>query len=237
MNQFWDSALPQNYYDKVVVDGLNNGRGIQANWHNITFSKICKLISDSGPHLDYACGPGTFIGNYLNKGSVGVDISKNQISFANKKYGSKGVFKNIEDFDYNNYKSHFESVTVIGLFEYLDNRESTELLDQLYDLLKPGGKLIITTPNYNITMRLLEKLSHLLGPINYSSQHKSKHQKESLNNLFKKSKFKEFRILKFLNLGILFSIVSLKLGINMVNLLDNIFKAKIGLLFLVEAKK
>ena len=93
MNQFWDSALPQNYYDKVVVDGLNNGRGIQANWHNITFSKICKLISDSGPHLDYACGPGTFIGNYLNKGSVMLIFQKTKFPLQIKNMGQKVFLK------------------------------------------------------------------------------------------------------------------------------------------------
>ena len=30
-------------------------------------------------HLDYACGPGMFIGNYTNCNSIGFDISHNQM--------------------------------------------------------------------------------------------------------------------------------------------------------------
>ena len=43
-------------------------------------------------HLDYACGPGTFIGNYKLNNSIGVDISLKQINFANEKYFDKGDF-------------------------------------------------------------------------------------------------------------------------------------------------
>ena len=40
------------------------------------------MMTLKGKHLDFACGPGTFIGNYLSLDSIGVDISVKQINFA-----------------------------------------------------------------------------------------------------------------------------------------------------------
>ena len=44
--------MPPGYYDKILKDGLQKSRGIQANWHNITFTKIQKLIHPNDKHLD-----------------------------------------------------------------------------------------------------------------------------------------------------------------------------------------
>ena len=41
----------------------------------------------------------------------------------------------------------------------------------LYSLINDKGKLILTTPNYTISMRILEKLLNILGQVNYKNQH------------------------------------------------------------------
>ena len=74
MNTFWDDKLPPDYYDTVLTTGLVKKRGIQSNWHNTTFLNVKKLPALKN-HLDYACGPGSFIGIYLDKDCIGVDIS------------------------------------------------------------------------------------------------------------------------------------------------------------------
>ena len=84
MNNFWTDILEPGYYDKILINGLEKKRGIQANWHNLTFMHISQFLNPSMKHLDYACGPGTFIGNYSFSKSVGVDISDKQINFAKK---------------------------------------------------------------------------------------------------------------------------------------------------------
>ena len=40
MDSFWDKVLPADYYDRVLNNGLAKNRGIQSNWHNITFLKV-----------------------------------------------------------------------------------------------------------------------------------------------------------------------------------------------------
>ena len=44
MSNFWDSEFPTGYYDKIFHQGLLEDRGIQTNWHNLTFKKIDEII-------------------------------------------------------------------------------------------------------------------------------------------------------------------------------------------------
>jgi 2-polyprenyl-3-methyl-5-hydroxy-6-metoxy-1,4-benzoquinol methylase len=74
----------------------------------------------------------------------------------------------------------YDVITIIGLLEFIDNEEIESILDMLYNLLNKNGKLIITTPNYTISMYLLEKLLNLLGPINYKNQHINRFNVKSL---------------------------------------------------------
>ena len=101
MTNFDYENIPIGYYDYVLQKGLSNGKGIQANWHNKKFLSVYELIQNCKVHLDYGCGPGTFIGNYSRLESVGVDISEIQISFAKKKYG-----KNFDFLQKNNKKTN-----------------------------------------------------------------------------------------------------------------------------------
>ena len=44
MDNFWDKILPADYYDDIYNSGLSKNRGIQSNWHNITFLKIKSMM-------------------------------------------------------------------------------------------------------------------------------------------------------------------------------------------------
>ena len=237
MDEFWDNKLPPSYYDENLLNGLNKNKGIQANWHNLTFEKIMMEMPKVGNHLDYACGPGSFIGNYLNLNSIGVDISKNQISFANSKYQDKGTFYEKRDFDFLDYKEYFDVITVIGLLEYLNEEEALELIENLYTTLKNNGKILFTTPNYGSLMKYLEKIMHHLGPIDYSSQNKSKYTYKKINAVFKKNNKGVISVYKFLNLGIIFSLLSINTGKRVVNFIDKLFFNKKGFLFLIKIEK
>jgi len=237
MNKFWDDELPASYYDDNLISGLNKNRGIQANWHNITFQKVKSLMPQTGKHLDYACGPGSFIGNYLNLDSVGVDISINQINVANSKYSDKGKFLVDVDFDFNDYQNYFDVVTVIGLLEYLDDKETKNLINNLNSTLKDNVKIIFTTPNYAGLMKYLEKIMHFLGPVDYSSQNITNYNQRKLKQLFSEYSDNRVEINRFLNLGITFSVINLILASKLVMLIDKFSLNKKGFLFVVEVYK
>ena len=136
MQEFWENNLPTGYYDKILVLGLTNNRGIQAGWHHITFSTVKNLIKKESKHLDYACGPGTLIGKYLqNEYSIGIDIANDQIEYANKRYSNEGKFLNIRDFDFQKHNEEFDEITVLGLMEFINETEFIELIFKLRDML------------------------------------------------------------------------------------------------------
>ena len=152
MSQFWEENLTEGYYDIITINGVKKNRGLRATWHNFTNLKVIDNISSSGLHLDYACGPGTLIGNYLDIESIGIDISRKQIEFASKKYKDKGLFVEIDKFNFQNYEKQFKTVTILGLLEFLNEEDITLLLNNIYNLLDDGGELVLTTPNFKFGM-------------------------------------------------------------------------------------
>jgi SAM-dependent methyltransferase len=215
MNKFWENTVPQGYYDNVLISGLERGKGIQPNWHNITFLEVANYVEEDFEHLDYACGPGTFIGQYLVNKSTGVDISADQINYANKKYGKKASFYTLRQYE-KNFPSDdsIDIVTIIGLLEFITTQETIVLLNNIYKLLKPGGKVVVTTPNYKSNMKHLVKIVNTFGGVGYNHQHISKLDEKSLDDIFKLSNFNKFKINKFLNFGVFFSFLSIKIGRN-----------------------
>ena len=61
----------------------------------------------------------------------GVDISDKQIDYSINKYGDKGQFLRIDDFNVKDYKDYFEKITIIGLFEFITDDQIIELLDAM----------------------------------------------------------------------------------------------------------
>lgn len=238
MTKFWEELIPPGYYDSILNEGLKNKKGIQPNWHNITFLEIQKYLKNKSKHLDYACGPGTFISNYSNIESMGVDISEAQITFAKKKYGKEQEFLTVDEFKNKEmlYKD-FDIITILGLFEFIEDEDVVEIINKMYDLLSQNGELIITTPNFQSNMKYLEKLLNLFGSVGYKNQHINKYSETKLIKTFKETKFKNFEVYSFLNIGIIFSIFSLDLGIKVNRILNKTILKNKGYLLLGKLSK
>ena len=233
-NVFWSTELPAGYYDEILNSGLKKRRGFRANWHNITFSYVSNYVNDNSNHLDYACGPGTFIGKYTKAVSIGVDLSNLQINYAKEKYSKKGNFYVNNDFNLSEHHNYFDIITVIGLMEFLNINDLKNLLISLKKCLKPGGKIILTTPYYGLSFRVLQGISNILKNKNYQEVLETKYTKEKINDLDLSSNFANYNVKKILNLGIVFSFLNLNLGKKIEQLVSNITNFNFGFLFLIE---
>ena len=79
------------------------------------------------------------MGLYLKSNkSIGVDISKNQIEYAKAQYPEK-TFYTVEEFENLSKKNTFDTITVIGLLEFLSDQEILDLITYLKTLLKKEG--------------------------------------------------------------------------------------------------
>ncbi len=235
-DNFWEDNFEPGYYDIILNSGLDKKRGLQSNYHHLTLKEVSTRIISSQHNLDYACGPGTLIGKYFKSKGIGYDVSKKQIEFALRKYKSS-----LNNFTYDikevNKNSPYETITVLGLIEFLTPEESVELINYFYELLQPKGKLIITTPNYKLSMKTILKTFYILGHKNYSVITKSKYTKKSLENLLNETKFNKFEVDKILNLGIFASVFSHKIGEAFEKILRKTFNWSLGLLLIAEVEK
>ena len=236
MSNFWSFELPEGYYDKIFKNNKDLKKGLQLNWHTTIFEDVIEDILKNSIHLDYACGPGTLIGRFSNFNSVGVDISKLQIDYAEKNYSKEGKFFTINEFDLEKYKNKFDVITVLGLLEFIDFNETQDLLSNLTDLLKPEGKIIFTTPNYGGLMPYLENVLNLIGPVNYKNEFKTRYTSKKIDKIFSLM-FNKFEINKILNFGILFSLVNINFSNKAMFLIDKIFNNYFGYIFKITVYK
>lgn len=237
MSKFWTYNFETGYYDKILEKGLKKNRGIQAGWHNITFLKLKKYIYQDSVHLDYACGPGTFIGKYIKNKSIGIDISKNQIMFAKNKYGKYGEFREIAEIDLLRYKNYFDVITIAGLLEFLTTEEAKDLIISLKNNLNEKGKIILTTPNYGSSFRFLQPIARLISRINYGPALVTRYNYNTAKSLDILDHYKEINVKKIITIGWILSFFNLDLGKLANSYFEKLFRNRFGYLLLIEIKK
>ena len=188
--------IPVGYYDKIYFKKNN----IRSFWHFLKFWYVKKYIPNNSTHLDYACGPGTFSTFFKNGKYYGVDIAISQINYANQKYKSKRhkfikiKAKNILPFR-NNF---FHTISMIEFIEHIAEKDLKYILLEVQRVLKPGGKLIVTTPNYFSVWLILEFFLNFISSVKYSLQHINKFNYYKLKIFFQKNQFKVKKIESFL---------------------------------------
>ena len=231
-NTFWENNIDSGYYDKILIEGLKKQKGTQTNWHYLTFKKIRKYISYDDKHLDYGCGPGTFIGLFSSANSLGYDIDKKQILYAKSKY------KSIKSDFTNNLETVFEEapydvVSIIGLLEFLDSKETEKLFDTIRKITRKNSKLILTTPNFNLFFKSALYFSNFFNLVDYSDVTKSMYTQSTLDKTLSLY-FKDYKIEKILNFGVFLSFFSLRFAEKFEHLIEKTFKNRFGSILLVS---
>lgn len=167
-------GIPVGYYDRM----LRQGGGIRRLWHTLKFERVLDYLpeADGGALLDIGCFAGSFLSlvpRHRFERQVGVDILPEQVDYANHNYGtpfrSFQVSKGITDLG--DVGEPFDAITLIEVIEHLRHDEIVGLFGELDRVLKPGGMLIVTTPNYTSTWPLLEVILNRVSDVSYDEQH------------------------------------------------------------------
>ena len=98
--------------------------------------------------LNYGCGSGygTYTLSKKAKFVIGIDISCDTIRYARHNYSSNNIdFKTMSSFNNKKFKEKFDTITSFQVIEHVFNAD--EYLKNIYNLLKPGGIFLLTTPN------------------------------------------------------------------------------------------
>ena len=103
-------------------------------------------VSPGSNILDIGCGTGHLAGELMQRGytACGVDLSEAMVEYAREHY-DRDRFRvgDIEQIPFPD--NTFDAVMCLGVMEYLEKDEPA--LREIWRVLKPGGRAVITTPN------------------------------------------------------------------------------------------
>jgi 2-polyprenyl-3-methyl-5-hydroxy-6-metoxy-1,4-benzoquinol methylase len=192
-------TISDGYYDAIY----QRCSGIQSKWHHLKFSRVIEEIEGHQRHLDVGCGPGTLIG-LLDDGfiSTGIDISTAEIRYARRAYEceSKRFFAATAHV-LPDECSDYDVATLVEVIEHLGPEELDAVLRKTIERLRRGGKLVVTTPNFQSGWPVVEMLVNRFGELNYAPQHINKFTPRRLRQLLQNLGLEDVRVHPYLALA------------------------------------
>lgn len=130
--------------------------------------RISPALPRGGALLDVGCSCGYFLETAARHGYDvhGVEFSKTAISAADPSVRSRIIQGSLEELPLD-HRSHYDVITAFDLIEHLD--QPKQFLARASELLKPGGKLVLSTPDAGHFLRyvmgsrwpMLQPMQHL----------------------------------------------------------------------------
>ncbi len=203
------------------------------------FHSLHEYFEANNKHLDIGCGPGTFIGSLPpHIHSIGIDIAQPQIEYARRFYESPSkVFLTVTEEQNLIAPESFDIVTLIELVEHLEQKEVEELLVKAYVALKPGGRLIVSTPDYDGLWPALEFLVNRVGKVSYKDQHINRFNKPRLALALEDAGFQIEKIGRYMFVAPFLAVVSNGLATWFNKIEPRFLTEKFGFLLLAQGRK
>jgi dolichol-phosphate mannosyltransferase len=147
---------------------------LQRYWQRSRFRHVTELIAGEGAVLDVGCGSSRIIGS-LPHGSVGVDVLLRKLRYA-RRFGRSLVHGS--GFALPFADASFSCVLCSQVIEHVP--KASPILDELCRVLRPGGRLVLGTPDYaNWQWVYIEKLYGMV-PGGYADEHISHYSHDEL---------------------------------------------------------
>jgi 2-polyprenyl-3-methyl-5-hydroxy-6-metoxy-1,4-benzoquinol methylase len=110
----------------------------------VDFTVLYLKNNEKGRLLDVGCGNGTFIGKMQQLGweTEGIDFDPKAIEYCKSK-GLKAYTGGLESHKFPS--GSFDIITINHVIEHI--HDTKKLIEECFRILKPGGKLVIATPN------------------------------------------------------------------------------------------
>lgn len=168
LRRFWslwrlrNSILAGDYDDRAHDSAI----WLQRYWQRRRYQHVTELIDGQGPVLDVGCGSSRIIGA-LPAGSVAVDILLRKLRYA-QRFGRHLV--QASGFHLPFADRSFSCVLCSEVIEHVP--KDSPILDELVRVLRPGGRLVLGTPDYgNWQWVWIEKAYALAAPGGYAHEH------------------------------------------------------------------
>ncbi|MCA9367050.1 class I SAM-dependent methyltransferase [Candidatus Kaiserbacteria bacterium] len=142
---------------EVTGERLTLGKSSQRNQddHVARYDFASEFVSNDSVVLDVACGTGYGCAYLSDKGAkdiVGIDIDPESIEYAKEHHSRLNISYLVGSASDIKYPSnHFDCIVSFETIEHLETEDRGAYLRELKRVLKPGGVIIISTPNKKIT--------------------------------------------------------------------------------------
>ncbi|MBI1923410.1 class I SAM-dependent methyltransferase [Candidatus Poribacteria bacterium] len=119
-------------------------------WAKATLHRVQGWLpaGHDAPILDMGCGPGNFLYLLKQQGYTnlyGVDLSPEQIALARKQHDNVFLM-DVRDF-LTAHENAFDLITGFDIIEHFRKEELIPFLERVFVALRPGGRIILQTPN------------------------------------------------------------------------------------------
>lgn len=145
--------------DAAKIDGayqhraLTSGPAVQRFWHHSKMSLLDWMfeIKPGERVLDVGCGSGVFSHAMSERGAnvLGIDANQEAIAYANETFQTNlSEFKLglLDELDLE--PDSFDRATCLEVVEHVYEHQALKLLTDIRRILRVGGELLLTTPNY-----------------------------------------------------------------------------------------
>lgn len=185
VKRFWDfynnySAFDNHWFSKAV------GRAI------IQF--VRKFVPLKGKVLDYGIGKGHFSAYLLENKNIELyacDFSEETVTNINAQFKDKSNFKEctlVQGFPSRYKDNEFDVVFLIEAIEHFTDDYLFPTISEVYRILKPGGKFIVTTPN-NENLPEQHVICPDCGGVFHRVQHVTSFSSQTLSELIRQTGF------------------------------------------------
>lgn len=188
-------SIPGDYQYRVSREGL----APQRFWHQHRFITCASMLDASAGHrvLDIGCGSGVFANLVAELEGVhvlGVDGNADAVTFATSHYDNPRLkFQHglVDELSFE--PGTFDRISLLEVIEHIYPAQASALVRGCHTLLKPGGRLVISTPNRRSLWPVLEwTVDRLrLVPTMEGEQHVADYDADMLRRLVEEAGFQQ----------------------------------------------
>lgn len=163
--------------DAIVIDGgyqhraLTSGPPTQRFWHQSKLNLLDWIFRvEAGDRvLDVGCGSGVFSDAMAKRGAdvLGIDANAGAIEYATKTVAGPGRAAFRKGFldELALGEEAFDKAVCLEVIEHVYEHQVRKLFGDLFKILKKGGSLFVTTPNYRGVWPIVEWAADRFSPV------------------------------------------------------------------------